>query len=127
MDKINAKQGGEAELFAKIMAKISDEQKRIKRRTKVISAIGLVASCLLLVIGVDIAWSEASQTGVPQIFSLLFSDLPSVLAVWQQFVLLLLESLPITGLMLVSASLLIALESLKGLVISNNNSLIISN
>jgi hypothetical protein len=111
----------QSELLAKVMQRIEKEEVARARRKKIISSLGLAVSGGLFIAGLYVVWVEAGQAGLPQIFSLLVSDLPSVVAVWQQFCMLVLESLPVTGLMLVTASIFVALESLKSLAVSRQS------
>ncbi len=111
---IESKTMDEQNLFEKIMLRIRAEQKRmvLKRKTAGFS-FALAVSFLGLIPAIKMAYSGFVGSGFVQLFSLVFSDTSIVMAYWQNVVLSLLESLPITGLMAIGVSLFVILGSLK--------------
>ena len=108
-DNMNEKQ-----LFNKIMLRIKTEQRKVILKRKIgIFAFILVISLTGLVPAFSMAWTGFADSGFVQLFSLAFSDTKIVMTYWQNFIFSLLESLPITGLMIAGISLLALLGSLK--------------
>ncbi|MBI3335429.1 MAG: hypothetical protein HY001_02930 [Candidatus Portnoybacteria bacterium] len=105
-----------AEFFAKIMARIHEEERplSIKRRLFLFSTTVLISAGALIPI-VNAFQSEFAQSGLFQFLSLLFYDLRSVVANWQDFGSAILESLPATTLMAFMITMLVLLWSLKHL------------
>ncbi|MFA6227898.1 MAG: hypothetical protein WC668_01795 [Patescibacteria group bacterium] len=104
------------ELFNKITLRLKWEQaKRAKFRLAVFS-LTFVASLAAVVPALRLIWQDASQSGFADFVSLFFSDPDLALAYWQNFVLALLEVLPVLSLALFVAVLAVFMESLKLLV-----------
>jgi len=109
----------EIALFQKIMLRIRAERKRMVLRRKITGfSIALAVSFLGLVPAIKMVYAGFAGSGFVQLFSLAFSDTAIILASWQNFVLSLLELLPITGLLAIGVALFTVLVSLKFL--SNN-------
>jgi len=109
----------EIALFQKIMLRIRAERKRMVLRRKITGfSIALAVSFLGLVSAIKMVYAGFAGSGFVQLFSLAFSDTAIILASWQNFVLSLLELLPITGLLAIGVALFTVLGSLKFL--SNN-------
>jgi ABC-type phosphate/phosphonate transport system permease subunit len=104
-------------LFEKIVYCLREEQRflNVKRRL-VIFSIGLIGSVAAFIPVFKMVRTEFVESGFIQFFSLLFSDFGIVISYWQNFAMTLLETLPITSLILLLAVVLVFLESLKSLV-----------
>lgn len=101
------------ELLNKITLRLKREQtKRAKRRLAVFS-LTLVASLAAFFPVCQFVWQDISQSGFMDFVSLLFSDSGLVLAYWQNFVLALLEVLPVISLALFLIVSAVFMESLK--------------
>jgi len=104
----------EQTLFEKIMRRIKAERKRMVLRRKIAGfSFVLAISFLGLVPAIKMAYAGFVGSGFVQLFSLAFSDTAIIMASWQNFILSLLELLPITGLLAIGVALLAALGSLK--------------
>lgn len=104
----------EKRLFNQIMLRIKTEQRKaiLKRKIAIFSSV-LVVSFAGLIPAFGMAWTGLADSGFIQLFSLVFSDTKIVMTYWQNFVFSLLESLPITGLMIIGISLLALLGAFK--------------
>ncbi|MFA5124414.1 MAG: hypothetical protein WC473_01120 [Patescibacteria group bacterium] len=104
------------ELLNEIVFGLNREQaKRAKRRLAIFS-LTLVASLVAVVPALRLIWQDISQSGFTDFISLFFSDPDMALAYWQNFVLALLEVLPVLSLALFLTTLAVFMESLKLLV-----------
>jgi hypothetical protein len=105
-----------AGLFAKIMARIHEEERLLsmKRRLFLFSTTVLISAGALIPV-VNAFQTEFAQSGLFQFLSLLFSDLGSVAANWQDFGLAILESLPAMNMMALLINMFVLLWSLKHL------------
>lgn len=102
-----------AGLLDKIMARIRQEQSRIIARRLILASVALFASLGAFIPAINFLQKEFAQSGFWEFLSLIFSDLRTVIANWQDFGFALLESLPAMGLVAFLAALLVALWSLK--------------
>jgi hypothetical protein len=100
-------------LFDAILERIHAEKKRYARIKLVlhgglaaVSFAALIPSSLYVV-------SEFSQSGFNQFFSLLFSDGATVISYWKEFLLLLVESLPLFSTIALLIAIVTFLGSLK--------------
>ncbi|HTL39490.1 MAG TPA: hypothetical protein VL306_01635 [Methylomirabilota bacterium] len=85
-------------LFEKVISRIKAERIVRAMRRRFVYALGF----FILTLGVMVSlwqrlWLDLSQSGIPQYLSLVIYDSKAVLANWQDFGLSLLESLPITS------------------------------
>jgi len=105
-----------AGLFAKIMARIHEEERllSIKRRLFLSSTTVLISAGALIPV-VNAFQTEFAQSGLFQFLSLLLFDLGSVAANWQDFGLAILESLPAMSMMALLITMFVLLWSLKHL------------
>lgn len=87
------------------------ERRAISRLT--LLSLGLIASATALVPLGRMFYAEISASGFWQFFSLIFSDFGAVTAVWQNFILTLLETLPVYSLAGILAMTFVSLELLK--------------
>jgi len=101
-------------LFEKITQRIRKEQRLliIKRRLALFS-IGVVGSAAAFIPVFRMVQSGFTESGFTEFFSLIFSDLGPVTAHWQNFVLALLESLPVMSIAAFLGIIFIFIESLK--------------
>ncbi len=104
----------ETVLLNKIMLRIEFEKKALllKRKIAVFSVI-LVASFGALIPAIKGAYSGFAMSGISSLFSLLFSDTSIVLQSWENFSLSLLEVLPINGILMAVALLVVCSASAK--------------
>jgi len=114
-DKINEFQPP-ADLFAKVMACIAAERKRLTMRRKFL--IGLVCFAATFTVGIPV-WqsfrSEIAQSGFVEYATLFFYDFKTVANSWQDFSLSLLESLPVVTTVEFLLVVLASLFSLKSM------------
>lgn len=105
------------ELFDRIMSRIRAERRllTIRRRLTLFSAI-IIASAVAFVPVYQMVQAGFAESGFNEFFSLIFSDTGIVMAYWQNFILSLLETLPIMNIILLLALALIFLETFKYLV-----------
>lgn len=103
-----------AGLFEKIMRRISNEQhiSTFKWRIALFST-GVVGSIAAFIPVFQMAKSAFAESGFTQFFSLFFSDLELVVSHWQNFILALLESLPVMSTVALLATVFIFISSLK--------------
>jgi ABC-type phosphate/phosphonate transport system permease subunit len=103
------------ELFAKIMKRIRREERFLVLRHAVIFSATLLVSGAAFVPVFKMLSSDFAQSGFFNFFSLVFSDFSVVISYWQNFALILLETLPVISLALFLAVLITFLQSLKSL------------
>jgi len=101
-------------LFNKVMSRIRQEKNllTVKRRMAVFSA-GLISSAVAIIASFRVVESEMIKSGFIQFASLIFSDMGTVLSNWQNFVLALLESLPVVSIAVFLLTIFAFLQSLK--------------
>lgn len=107
-----------ADLVSGILGRINSIQRRARRRRFVAGVIAAWVSALAAIPAFGYAIGEFSRSGFGQYVSLLFSDRASVLAAWQDFALLLAESVPWASLTVALASVFTLVGSLR--LISRN-------
>ncbi len=83
------------------------------RRRLIIFSVGFVGSLAAFVPAFKMLYQGFAESGFLTFLSLLFSDTQAVFSYLGSFLASLLETLPVTGLLIFSAVLLIFLESLK--------------
>jgi hypothetical protein len=102
------------DLLANVMDQIHRQRQVAKTRNRlIVFSLGLVGSVAAFIPMIKSLIVGLNNSGFFQFFSLLFTDSKTVLAYWDNFLLTLLESLPILSLIAVLAIVLIFLESLK--------------
>lgn len=101
-------------LYERIIGRIYKERRllTIRRRIFIFSA-GFFGSLVAFLPVYRAVTTDLIQSGFFQFFSLIFSDFSIVAAHWQNFILALLEALPIMSLIMFFAVLLISFESAK--------------
>jgi hypothetical protein len=103
-----------AGLFNKIMARIHEEERllSIKKRLILFSTAVIISAGAFIPI-INAFQTEFAQSGIYQFLSLIFTDSGTVLSLWQDFSLALLESLPAVSTIALLATMLFFLWSLK--------------
>jgi hypothetical protein len=104
-------------LFEKIICRIQKEKRmlNLKRRLAFFS-VGLLGSITAFIPTFHLVQHGLAESGFIKFFSLLFSDIRTVMSYWQNFVFALLESLPIVSIAALLATIFVFLESVKFLV-----------
>lgn len=114
------------ELFNRIIANINIQRQARIKRIIAIRSLFFVFSVIILIFGWQWIQADMAKSGFMHFIALLFSDSKILMAYWQSFILVLLESLPVTGLLVLLAAVLAILQSLKFLardfkLLINNN------
>lgn len=109
-------------LFKKVMRRIHEERKLLifKRRLVFLSII-FIGSIAALIPTFRMTQVGFAESGFIEFFSLLFSDAGIIATYWQNFALSLLETLPVTSLIIFLTIMLLFLESLKLLINNTEN------
>lgn len=105
-----------AGLLAGILAKVEREQQKAfvrRKRHFFFTSLTLLVSAISLVQIFQMVQAGFSESGFFNFFSLLFSDFSVVVSYWDNFIISLLETLPVIKLTLLFAVILIFLEMLK--------------
>jgi ABC-type phosphate/phosphonate transport system permease subunit len=103
-----------AGLGERIVMRIHEERSALSiKRRLVLFSLGLAASLVVLVFSFQSFQSGIASSGFADFFSLLFSDFRIVTYYWQNYILSLLESLPIFSLAIFLAAIFSFLELLK--------------
>lgn len=99
------------DLFERIMVRIRNEQRfsAIKQRLMVCS-LGTACSAAALIPAFRAMQAGFNESGFFQFFSLIFSDFETIITHWQNFVMSLLETLPIMNLVVFLTIIFIILE-----------------
>jgi hypothetical protein len=102
------------ELYNKVLQRLNREREllTIKRRL-VIFSVSLAISLVAFFPVINLVRTGFAESGFLQFFKLIFSDFEVIKMYWQNFVLILLESLPISGIIMLLITLLIFIESLN--------------
>ncbi len=102
------------ELLERVLLRIKKERRLItvKRRIFLFSA-GLFVTIAAFIPAAQMVWNGFTESGFLKFLSLIFSDAEIIAGYWQNFVMSLLESLPVMGLVLFLAVTLAFLEMLK--------------
>lgn len=104
-------------LFEKIMRRIQKERQFsiLKRRVMILSIgmIGIIGAGAAFIPAFKMARTELYESGFPYFLSLIFSDFGTVVAYWQNFIMSLLETLPVMGLAILLIIILVFLGSLR--------------
>lgn len=109
-------------LFEKIMRRIREERKLLALKRKLIFlSIVFVGSIAALIPTFRMTQAGFVESGFIEFFSLLFSDANIIAAYWKNFALSLLETLPVTNLIMLLTVMLLFLESLKLLINNAKN------
>lgn len=104
------------DLLGKILMEIKARQKaRIRRHFYLVCTLMAITLFAFYPV-VQSFLSDLTQSGFLYFSSLMFSDLEAISGFWQTYAFSLLETLPVTGLLLSTGLLLIFLQSLQYLV-----------
>jgi len=120
-----------AGLLTRIIRVIKKRERRSLRLRVIFLSVLLLASAASFLPSFQMVKSGLTESGFLKFFSLIFSDASIVMAHWKNFILSLLETLPVASLILFLFIALIFLESLKLLIrniknISGSKQLIIN-
>ena len=101
-------------IFERIMGRIRKEQRlsAIRRRLAIFS-FGIIGSLAAFIPVSKLVYSSFVDSGFVQFFSLLFSDFGVVATYWQNFTMVLLETLPAISLAILLFVIFIFFESLR--------------
>jgi ABC-type spermidine/putrescine transport system permease subunit I len=102
-------------LYEKIIMRIHHEERVLVFRRIMIFSTTLAISILAFIPSLKMLLSDFSHSGFLSFFSLAFSDSSAIMAYWQSFAMILLETLPALSLALVLAIILTFLQSAKSL------------
>lgn len=105
-----------ADLGNRIVKIIKLRQARSKKIRIALSSAFATISIFAVVPAISYFTTELLQTGFGNYLSIIFSDGYSVMAYWKDFTLLLADSFPVTGSLLVLTTSLLLLSSLKLLI-----------
>ena len=101
-------------LFLRLLNRLGKEkQLRAIRRQLMILTPVLIGAFAALALTFQSVQASFYETGFYQFISLLFSDFSIVVVYWQNFALSLLETLPVTGLIVFLTTLLVFLSALR--------------
>jgi len=102
-----------SELLSIIIKRLHKEERILAVRRVVLFAIMFACSVIGLVPAFNMLMSDISSSGFYNFFSLIFSDFSVVATYWQNFTMILLETLPALSLALFLAVILTFLQSTK--------------
>lgn len=102
-----------SDLFEKIIKRIHRERRAVIMRKVVIFSGLLAGSIITLIPSIKMLLTDFNESGFIYFFPLLFSDFSTVLTYWQNFILIVLETLPVISLATSLFILLVFLQSLK--------------
>jgi hypothetical protein len=105
-------------LLRKTLDRLEKARERRAFKRLVLLSLGLIASATALVPLGRMFYAEVSASGFWQFFSLIFSDFGAVTVVWQNFILTLLETLPVYSLAGILLVTFVFLELLKYLAVN---------
>jgi len=100
-------------LFSAILERIEWEKRRLARIRIAVFGFATTVSAFALFPVMQYAGAEFIRSGFSEYVALFFSDSSMVLIYWKEFALLLVESLPLFGLVLLGVTTLVFLGSLR--------------
>ena len=103
------------ELLEKILKRIHREERFLVFRKTIIFSATLVISLIGFIPSFKMLISDINQSGFASFFSLIFSDFSSIATYWQNFAMILLETLPAVSFAIFLAVILTLLQSAKSL------------
>lgn len=103
-------------LFKKVMRRIKQEQRLLVVKRLAAFSIILAGSAAAFVPAFRMVSADFAESGFVEFFSLIFSDSALITAYWQNFVFVLLESLPVMSMIVFLITVLAFLSSLKYIV-----------
>lgn len=111
---INSTAMNEENLLVKIMARIQQEKKIMELRKRLIFfSFITIGSAITLAPAFNALRLELAQSGISQYLSLLFSDYSTVIILWQEFTLSVLETFPVMTVIVFLAAVFAFLVSLR--------------
>lgn len=102
-----------AELLNKVFSRLKHEQKRARIKKIAFFSVGILSSVFIFVPMLISTIAEVQESGFAYIVSLVFSDFQAVITVWDDFLLSVLETLPIIHIAILFASIYLFLGSIK--------------
>ena len=109
-------------LTHRIIQQIRSKQTWAMRARFIFMALGFAISMIMLVLGIGSAWSTAAESGFIEYVKLAGFNLGSLISYWDSYASILLETLPVSGLLLTFTSILILLILAKNLANYLSNS-----
>ena len=99
-------------LFDKVIHRIYvEKQRRALRWQFLLGSLGCIGSLIAFVPAITLVQTGFAESGFKKFFSLIFSDGGMVITYWQNFIFILLESLPIMSTVLLLAIAIVFFES----------------
>lgn len=114
-------------LYSKILENIKNKQRSFARRRFFVFLLLFLTSSIALIPTFNMLYVDFVRSGFFQFFSLIFSDSRLIVSYWHNFIIILMESLPVVSLILFFVIVFIMLESLRFLtrdakfIFSHNN------
>jgi len=102
-----------SDLLGVILAKIDREIRRKAIIRFTLTSLTSIASLVGMIFAISFVSKEISQLGTYQYISLIFFDGNAILSYWKEFVMLVVESLPVTGMIAVLVATFTLLGSVK--------------
>ena len=100
----------------RVMERLQREEKLITAKRRIVFfSLGFAGSLVALIPAFSSTQAEVAKTGFGQVLSLIFSDSGAVMSFFNQYLLSLLETLPVINIILLFAIILIILEFAKKL------------
>lgn len=100
-------------LLPNILLKINQQEKMATKKRAIIFSLSSTLSVILLFFAFKLFQTSLVESGFWRFFSLIFSDFSLVVAYGKNYLLTLLETLPVINLVVFLAVILIFLESIK--------------
>lgn len=100
-------------LFEQIMRRVHKEERLLAVKRMIVFSLGLIGSAIAFFPALQTMRGVFAESGFMEFFSLLFSDAGLVMTYWQNFIMTLLESLPVISLSIFLAVIFVFLESFK--------------
>jgi hypothetical protein len=101
------------ELLNKVFSRLKHEQKKAVIKKIAFFSVGILSSVFVFIPMLIGTIAEIQQSGFAYIVSLLFSDFRAVVSIWDDFLLSVLETLPIIHFAILFASVYVFLRSIK--------------
>lgn len=111
-------------LFPDIWSHIAALEARRVRGRAFFAVASVVALFVLVLVVAAAAVTEIARSEFPQYVSLVFSDGGAVVSSWKDLALLLVESLPLSGITAATAALLVSLGGVKYIIRTVNTPLV---
>jgi hypothetical protein len=102
-----------AHLYGAVLSRLDQEKNRVREWKLRLSVTAALASMVSLVPATTLLMRGFSETGFSSYLSLLFSDGRAILSFWGEYLLSLIDSLPLAGLASFALALFVFLASIK--------------